>query len=253
MKLPHRKTTIMSVLAFVASLGGYGGYTVVKDEPRYNPWYDYQIHTVKTVTDGDTLVLDDDTRVRLLGIDAPEFTECYGPEAQLALYQLAQGKQVRLERDITARDEFGRYLRYVFLYNPDPNADAVLLNRVMVRNGFAIDSAVGPDKRYRLYLVQAREQAKREEQGIWSNCPKYTEQIAANASADTQPTDPACIIKGNISNEGLGKTYFVPGCGNYGRVKIDTKKGEQYFCSTSDAEASGFTLSASCLNNKVTQ
>lgn len=47
-----------------------------------------------------------------------------------------------------------------------------------------------------------------------------------------------CNIKGNISRR--GKIYHTPESSSYNAVKIDTSKGERFFCSIADAEAAGW-------------
>src|SRR3546814_3636658 len=71
--------------------------------------------------DGDTLVVDvggSREDVRLIGIDTPESVardrpvECFGPEAKEHMAELLPaGTAVRLERDVEARDRYGRLLR----------------------------------------------------------------------------------------------------------------------------------------------
>ena len=72
----------MGVLAFVAAAGGYGGYTVVKEHGKCGADFETRLHLVSEVVDGDTLVIEDGIRIRLLGIDAPESEECFGEEAK---------------------------------------------------------------------------------------------------------------------------------------------------------------------------
>ena len=77
--------------------------------------------TVTRVLDGDTLEVRLDSgrrdRVRLIGIDTPERSDCFGPEAVRAARALALGKHVLLRGDSTqdARDRYGRLLAYVWL------------------------------------------------------------------------------------------------------------------------------------------
>jgi len=85
---------------------------------------------VVRVIDGDTFVLDNGEKVRLLGINAPEKGQrCYD-EATNALKDLVEGKKVRLEKDKVDRDVYGRLLRYVFVDNTFVNAE-------LLRQGYA--------------------------------------------------------------------------------------------------------------------
>ena len=54
------------------------------------------------------------------------------------LMELVAGKEVRLEKDKTGRDKYGRLLRYVYV-------DDVFVNKKLVRDGFAYAQAYSPD------------------------------------------------------------------------------------------------------------
>jgi len=87
---------IMAVLAFVFASGGvYGSYRVLKDNGNYGSNFEERTHMVSNVVDGDTFVIvdkddkgDKETRVRLLGINAPELGSCYGEESKKELARL---------------------------------------------------------------------------------------------------------------------------------------------------------------------
>ena len=73
---------------------------------------------VASVTDGDTIRLADNRRIRLVQIDAPERPsgECYAERATTALTRLAPVGTIvslRLDRALDAKDENGRVLAYV--------------------------------------------------------------------------------------------------------------------------------------------
>jgi len=85
-----------------------------------------QYRTVKRVVDGDTFVLENGERVRLIGVDTPETKHpqkpvgYYGKEASRFTRKMVQGKRVRLEFNmanayIGYKDKYGRTLAYVFL------------------------------------------------------------------------------------------------------------------------------------------
>jgi micrococcal nuclease len=81
---------------------------------------------VQRVIDGDTLVLEDNSTVRLIGINAPEKGQPGFDEAKQLLEELVLWKPVKLERDVVDKDRYGRLLRYV---TTDVMANAVLLEQ----------------------------------------------------------------------------------------------------------------------------
>jgi len=107
--------------------------------------YHGRIFTVVKAVDGDTLDIDipdgsyEHTRVRLLGIDAPEInseqfgTMYFGPQAAAALKELALGRQVTVYLDAPnpTRGKYGRLLAYVQLQ------DGRFLNETLLTQGLA--------------------------------------------------------------------------------------------------------------------
>lgn len=55
------------------------------------------------------------------------------------------------------------------------------------------------------------------------------------------PIKQGCNIKGNISIDSGAKLYHVPGMEDYDGTNIDLEKGEQWFCSESEAQAAGWS------------
>jgi micrococcal nuclease len=198
---------------------------------------------VTSIVDGDTFRIEGGEKVRILGIDTPERDECYFGEAREFLHKLIDNKYVRLDKDIEDRDKYGRLLRYVFIEKE--NQDNELVNETLVREGYAFDYYISPNKRYKDLFVSAREEAKRENRGLWAEC-NYREEDTNPRSRDDKPDNDECVIKANVSEKGYGKTYLLPGCDNYDRVKIDISKGENYFCSEIEAQALGFTKATNC-------
>jgi len=93
--------------------------------------------TVDGVIDGNTLqaVVDgQQIDVRLIGINAPGGTECYGDRARTALASLVTGKTVVLTPDGPDTDAEGRALRYVIVEQDPP----VLVNAELVSAGAAV-------------------------------------------------------------------------------------------------------------------
>jgi endonuclease YncB( thermonuclease family) len=88
-------------------------------------------YLIDHVTDGDTVVLRNGKRVRLVQIDTPEIffgTECYGTQASATTKRLLPvGARVRLtaEPATDGVDDYGRLLRYVAKL-PCPDCEAKL-------------------------------------------------------------------------------------------------------------------------------
>ncbi len=130
---------------------------------------------VERVVDGDTVVLRIDGRtesVRLIGIDTPETVkpdapvECFGPEASAFTEGLLPaGTAVRLERDVEARDDYGRLLGYVHRA-----ADGAFVNLAVVRQGYATVLMFPPNVAHADDFVAAARAARAERLGLWSAC-----------------------------------------------------------------------------------
>ncbi|MBW2984964.1 thermonuclease family protein, partial [Candidatus Woesearchaeota archaeon] len=104
---------------------GYeAGYEAGRDDPK-SIWE--LTHNVVRVIDGDTLVLENGEKVRLIGIDAPEKRgdEPLNAEAAEKLEGLVLGVPVRIERDQTIRGPHGRLLAYLYI-------DDIFVNRELV-------------------------------------------------------------------------------------------------------------------------
>jgi len=120
------------------------------------------------VIDGDTLVLADGRRIRLLGLDAPEITgtdgepECYAAEAK-AFFEacLARtGGCVRLETDRVHTDRYARILAYLW------DREGRMLNELILQEGYARFCA-GDALRWRDRLAAAGAEARAHQRGLW--------------------------------------------------------------------------------------
>jgi len=119
--------------------------------------------TVTKVIDGDTVVVEGDYRVRYIGIDTPELLptpEPYALEAWQANRELVAGKEVRLEKDVSETDRYGRLLRYVYV-------EDTFVNGELVRRGLAKAVAYPPDTRYQDLLEELELEARKAGRGVW--------------------------------------------------------------------------------------
>jgi micrococcal nuclease len=127
---------------------------------------------VLRVVDGDTIIVrlnGREERLRYIGINTPESVtpdqpvECFGREASEANKKLVAGKTVRLERDVSDRDRFGRLLRYVYVGD-------TFVNGEMVRQGYANAITIQPDVRENDRLRALEREARDAGRGLWSRC-----------------------------------------------------------------------------------
>lgn len=129
---------------------------------------------VTKVVDGDTIKIEGDLTIRLIGIDTPETVDprrpvgCFGKEASNELKSLIEGKEVVLERDTSDTDKYQRLLRYIYL--PLENGKSLFVNDYMVRQGFAFALTYPPDVRYEEKFREGEKEAKMGNRGLWGRC-----------------------------------------------------------------------------------
>ncbi|MBI3459168.1 thermonuclease family protein [Candidatus Azambacteria bacterium] len=124
---------------------------------------------VTRVIDGDTIEIENGSKIRYIGINTPETVdprkpvECFGEQASLYNQELVLNKQVRLEKDISETDRYGRLLRYVYVGDD-------FINLKLVQRGFALSSSYPPDLKYQVKFRQAERAARQEKRGLWGEC-----------------------------------------------------------------------------------
>ena len=77
---------------------------------------------------------------------------------------LPEGAGLRLERDVEARDRYGRLLAYVYL------PDGTFVNRSMVEDGFAGPLTIPPNVAHADEISEAGRRARTDGRGLWSRC-----------------------------------------------------------------------------------
>jgi micrococcal nuclease len=163
--------------------------------PRGEPAVDGNAEVVRVV-DGDTVEVTIDGEpepetVRLIGIDTPESVardrpnECFGDEASARTADLLpEGTPVRLERDVEARDRYGRLLAYV-----RRSSDGLLVNHDLVAGGYAEASSYPPNTARDAELAAAQAEARRARAGLWGACGSADVPVTA-AARQQPPTRP---------------------------------------------------------------
>jgi micrococcal nuclease len=124
---------------------------------------------VVRVVDGDTVhvrIGDRVEKVRYIGVNTPEIhhptkgEEPGGREAHAVNRQLVDGKRVRLELDVQARDRYGRLLAYVWL-------GETMINAELVRLGYAQVMTVPPNVRHQALFLKLQRDARETGRGLW--------------------------------------------------------------------------------------
>jgi micrococcal nuclease len=159
------------LLAAAAVLGACGSAPRAASQPGSLQ----QNATVKWVIDGDTVDLDvggHRERVRLIGIDTPETkkpdtpVQCFGPEATAYTESLLPaGTPLHIERDVQARDDYGRLLAYLYRL-----PDGLFVNLDVIANGYARPLTIPPNVVHTSEFVGAATSARERDIGLWHGC-----------------------------------------------------------------------------------
>ena len=125
-------------------------------------------HTVRKVYDGDTVILQNGLKIRLLSINTPEVEGRYkvaepgGEEAKRELMEILREQQVRLQMDVEKKDKYKRTLAHLF------TREGLHVNLEMVKRGLAFVNIHTPNLHYADELVRAGERAEADRLGIWA-------------------------------------------------------------------------------------
>lgn len=222
-----------------------------------------------TVTDGDTLMLDDKI-FRLDGIEAPQTDQlCLddsgakwscGIEARDRLRQRIGTRTVRCDDKGADRAFRKRRIGVCWV-----EGEATSLNQWLVQEGWALNLEPSAKGRFKADQESARDNRK----GLWKGCfvaPEALRRWTISTAellgaACPKPADwatrqmlfpdypampPGCPIKGRVAmraqvaaHQGI---YHPESCGSYAR----TKNPHRWFCSEEEAVAEGFRKSYTC-------
>jgi endonuclease YncB( thermonuclease family) len=196
-----------------------------------------------SVIDADTVEVAGQ-RIRLHAIDAPESSQlCRTPAG--ADYRCGQAAALALADFLGTRvvsckqTDIDRYRRIVAVCS----VDGTDINAWLVEKGHALAY-----RQYGLDYVNHEDRARIAGRGIWAGefVPPWEWRRGARL-AEARPTSTGsvqlvnrsdCRIKGNVSKN--GRIYHVPGSRHYDRTKIDTSRGERWFCSVEEAVRAGW-------------
>jgi len=182
-----------TVFLLIIGVLGLAGYLFSDDlDPRFHSkeevkWqipfgrsFDYSNVLVTRAVDGDTLLLENNERVRLIGIDTPEMHESnklnrdaqrsgqdvekiknLGRQAYEFTKKLVEGKKVRLEFDVERYDKYKRILAYVYL------EDGTFVNAKIIEEGYASLMTYPPNVKYVDLFRKLYQEARENQRGLW--------------------------------------------------------------------------------------
>jgi len=159
------------------------------DNALENFFLDYEIVNVERIIDGDTIVIDNKTSVRLLGINCPEKGEMYSEEAKEFLRELILNKTVKLKFGKEKYDRYQRVLAYVFVGNKNVNLE-------LIDRGFA-----------NFYFPSGKDKYYNDFKRAWEDCIK--EDINLCEKSENKCVD--CIILSNFNFKNQ-KVVFTNNC-----------------------------------------
>ena len=135
---------------------------------------------VQKVIDGDTVMLTDGTRVRYIGIDAPEIDHKHHraePQAYAALSankMLVSGRNLRFVIGNESKDRYGRLLAYIY------DAQGRHINQELLEQGLAyVLYSKQNNRNWKLFLA-AQRNAMRRRIGIWRHIDQKAGPVVGN-------------------------------------------------------------------------
>ncbi|MCG9479040.1 MAG: thermonuclease family protein [Actinomycetia bacterium] len=185
------------------------------------------LYEVSKVIDGDTLIVKNGKRVRLIGINTPEKGQYFYQESRQVLKAMVGGQQLTLERDVSETDQYGRWLRYVYVGD-------LFVNLEMVKRGFAHAYTYPPDVMYQQLLVEAQSHAQKNNLGLWQKTDVSLE-ISINYDApgnDNENINEEYVVITSTSDEPVdlsGYTIKDSGTNIFKFPRLLLDRGEKVF------------------------
>ncbi|MFZ5654385.1 MAG: thermonuclease family protein [Pseudomonadota bacterium] len=181
---------------------------------------------VSRVVDGDTLILADRRRIRLIGVNAPELGRDGKPDQPLAraarefLAELLGGgdpaaapaARVRLHPGVEPRDRHGRWLAHL-------EVEGRSVERELVRRGLAYHVALPPNLALAACLRAAEQAARAARVGLWSAAavgPVPSERIAAGGYQR---------VRGRVERVLFADAWWIEFAGNFRGVIYPEHQG----------------------------
>lgn len=187
------------------------------------------------VIDGDTFEVSG-ARIRLHAIDAPESDQMC--ETRHGVDWACGGWITKMVKDrysgviasceVLDTDRYGRTVARCSALGED-------VGTWLVREGLAFAYP-----KYGADYIKIERRAAAQDRGLHAVRMQTPEQHRRSRTAPQQrQVNSDCVIKGNISSKGV-RIYHLPHQRFYDKTRIDTRKGERWFCSEAAARAAGW-------------
>lgn len=161
--------TLFALLLVLSPAASANETTKGLDSPNCEAQLQVETATIERITDGDTVVLSDNRRVRLIGINTPELNE---PDKQLQQAAvdarntlqtlLPDNEPVLLYVGRESNDRHGRLLAHVVR-----QADQLAVAPVLLKQGQALHSAVAPNTLCATHFAKLENAARTQKIGVW--------------------------------------------------------------------------------------
>jgi micrococcal nuclease len=143
---------------------------------------------VTKVLDGDTIEIDNQTRVRLLCINTPEKGKPFYDQAKDFLEQL-ENQEIEILRDKEDRDRYNRSLRFIFYKDQ-------LINKKILEKGLA-HVYLCEGLIFERELEKAEKEARENEEGLWKKSTSKCRNCIDLLELD--PVEEFFILKNNCN------------------------------------------------------
>ena len=158
---------IFAVVIFaIAAFNGGDGLQTFGDGVAANTRLQGAYSVVRTI-DGDTIIVNiagEDTRIRLIGVDAPENDTAEGQEVTEFVRGILAGSSVYLEYEAPRLDRFGRTRAYVYL-----NDGTTMLNALLLERGYATVMTLHRNARHSSDFYALEATARQNGVGLWGS------------------------------------------------------------------------------------
>ncbi len=176
--------------------------------------------TVTHVYDGDTVRLDNDSKVRLIGLDTPELghdgnpSQPYAVEAHRKLQGLlGPRRRVGLRYDAERYDHHGRRLAHLFL------PDGTNVQRALLEAGLATALVFPPNLWQQTCYAGAQTRARAAPRGLW-RLHSYSPTDASRLAKNTQGYR---VVRGRVGEVGESSKSFWLNLSRRMALRIDKR------------------------------